>query len=380
MKNKRMRILYLSRRFYPDLHGGLETDGYELVKTWRSLGHEVTVITENYREENIEEDEPIAGVRCIRISNPDRGRFWRIARGIRLGRWVWANWRYGRKTDITICIHPECVIGRKIAFPGRKTVFYCAGVFCPEPLSIQRVVDRWAWGCADRIALAGELNRQSVLAEGKMNANKLCVVGHGVDFCRFSTAVPAEVMVDLKRRGFFRVIYLGRLHEEKGVDLAIRAVFAMKNRDRVRLVLVGDGPMAAKLHGLVSELKMEEQVLFAGRTDSPERYLAGSDVLVLPSRVETHANVLMEAMAAGLACVSWRTDYPRVPVCGSEMILDGRTGFCVAGFDVVQMAGCLDRLVEDEVLRMNLGRNGQEHCRKTYSWPSMAESLIRAGL
>jgi glycosyltransferase involved in cell wall biosynthesis len=219
-----------------------------------------------------------------------------------------------------------------------------------------------------------------VLAQGKMRMEKLRVIGHGVDFDRFSTATPAGNMTELKDRGLFRVVYLGRLHREKGVDLAVRAIKAMKNGSRARLVLVGDGPMASELRALVTELKMDDQVIFIGRTGRPEQYLAGADVLILPSRVETYANVLMEAMAAGVPCVSWRSDYPRVPVCGSEIILDGQTGFCAEGFNVEHMAQCLDRLAGDEPLRVRLGRNGRDHCRKTYSWPFMAEGLIRAGL
>lgn len=94
------------------------------------------------------------------------------------------------------------------------------------------------------------------------------------------------------------VIYVGRLAAEKNLQLAVRAFRAVQGtRPEARLVLVGDGPLAARLR------EAHPDFVFCGMrtgTDLAAHYASG-DLFLFPSLTETFGNVLLEALASGLA-------------------------------------------------------------------------------
>mgnify|MGYP000037444926 FL=1 len=100
-----------------------------------------------------------------------------------------------------------------------------------------------------------------------------------------------------------------------------------------RLVLLGDGPDRGRLEGLASELGIAENVHFAGFEPNPYAWMARAAALVLSSRCEGFANVLVEALACGANVVS--TDCPSGP---REILEGGRWGRLVPVGDAAAMA------------------------------------------
>jgi glycosyltransferase involved in cell wall biosynthesis len=98
------------------------------------------------------------------------------------------------------------------------------------------------------------------------------------------------------------VIHVGRMAPEKNYELLFRAYAAMKAaQPRLRFVLVGDGPQRARLQ------KDLPDGLFTGFISREElaRHYASADIYIHASLTETFGNVLTEAMASGLAVVSF---------------------------------------------------------------------------
>lgn len=98
------------------------------------------------------------------------------------------------------------------------------------------------------------------------------------------------------------VIYVGRLAAEKNIELAVQAYQQMQSEDaRLRFILVGDGPQAAKLKELHPEF------VFAGTQtgESLARHYASADIFLFPSKTDTFGNVVLEAMASALAVVAF---------------------------------------------------------------------------
>jgi glycosyltransferase involved in cell wall biosynthesis len=133
------------------------------------------------------------------------------------------------------------------------------------------------------------------------------------------------------------VLYVGRLAAEKNLPLLVRAFRAVQaRRPASRLVFVGDGPAREELRELAPD------AIFAGvrRGDELSRHYASADLFVFPSRSETFGNVVLEAMASGLATVAF--DYG----AAREHLVDGRHGAAVAFADD---AGFIDATVRSAV-------------------------------
>jgi len=95
----------------------------------------------------------------------------------------------------------------------------------------------------------------------------------------------------------------GHLAPRKGFDLLLRA-FAAADLPDARVVIAGGGDYLAELRALAAELQVSERVHFLGHRDDGPDVIAGCDMFVLGSRNEGMANVMLEAMAAGVPVVA----------------------------------------------------------------------------
>lgn len=170
---------------------------------------------------------------------------------------------------------------------------------------------------ADLTLVPTETLRKELAA---MGFERLSVVGRGVDTQRFDPALRSPMV--RSRWGVAVddpvVLYVGRLAAEKNLDLLIRAYQAMKQRRKsLRLVVIGEGPMADDL-----ATQCPDALLLGvqGGLELAQSY-ASADIFLFPSRTETYGNVTAEALASGLAVVAF--DY----AAARELIINGHNGW-----------------------------------------------------
>jgi len=183
-----------------------------------------------------------------------------------------------------------------------------------------------------------------------------------------ANGVPATTMVDRahRRTGPVRVVYVGRLAPEKGVDVVVRAIGELVRLGRpVEMTVAGEGPQQPDLERLAEGLP----VRFAGFVDDVGTFLDEADVLCLPSLSEALPFALLEGMMSGLACVT--------TAAGGMPEALGDTGVIVPVNDVGSLARALDELVRSPDRRMALGRAAHDRVRANYSLRSMVESTTR---
>ena len=149
---------------------------------------------------------------------------------------------------------------------------------------------------------------------------------------------------------------MGRLDPQKGFDLLIRAVAqcdAIGPHDR--LVILGEGSERARLEQLIADLGLRGRVELRGVVNDPGTVLRDADVFVLSSRYEGFPNALLEAMANGVAVVSY--DCPHGP---ADIIEHERTGLLVPNGDVPALAHTIARVLNNESLRKAIAASAQE--------------------
>ena len=181
---------------------------------------------------------------------------------------------------------------------------------------------------------------------------RLRVVGRGVDSATFS---PAKRSAELRAKwgaddGTPVALCVSRFAPEKNFPLVLDAYRAMRAvRPDLRLVLVGDGPMA-------EELRAEQiGVVVAGRlvNGALSAHYASADIFLFPSTTETFGNVTMEAMASGLAVVAY--DY----AAARQYIVHGRSGLLAKVDDRVGFLEHAAALARDLPRARALGRNAR---------------------
>ena len=184
------------------------------------------------------------------------------------------------------------------------------------------------------------------------------VVPNGVPEPEDRKAVPAQP-------GRLVVGAVGRLHEQKGFDVLLRAVTGLPE---VQVVIIGEGPERPALQQLIAELHLGDRVSLLGWSDHASGYMRSFDVLAMPSRYEGMPLVLLEAMLAGVPVVA-------TPVGGiPDTVRHDESGLLVPVDDVAALTTALGRLLSDGALRRRLAAAAEDEARRRHTVDAMARS------
>lgn len=141
---------------------------------------------------------------------------------------------------------------------------------------------------------------------------------------------------------------VGRLEEQKGHDVTIRAMAELKGRGvDSHLIIAGSGGLESELVRLRDELGLQEDVTFLGYRTDISRLMTVSDGFILASRWEGLPNVVMEACAVGLPVLA--ADVGGV----TEIIEDGVSGVVVRPDDSQTLSLAMGRLMSLERSRLD---------------------------
>ena len=170
------------------------------------------------------------------------------------------------------------------------------------------------------------------------------------------------------------ILSVGNLIPRKGYDQLIRAFPKILNdvHDAV-LIIVGDGPQKKELALLVSDLKLEDKVIFTGRIpiDKLCLYYSAADIFVLPSMHEGHAMVLLEGMASGLPVVASR-------VAGNlETVVHNQNGYLVQPNDINQLAEAVTKILSDERLIHSFGSQSFRMYKSKFSQEQQIHKIVQ---
>ncbi len=188
------------------------------------------------------------------------------------------------------------------------------------------------------------------------------VIRNGIDISEFKPHFETQDTL--------RVLCVSRLIERKGIRFLIEAIGMLK-KDRVELILVGEGNCEGELKELAKDLEVSDRVVFKGYVghDRISDIYKESDLFVLPSLNEGMSNALLEAMASGLPVIVTDTG-------GTTELLDGN-GVLVPMGDSGAIAEAVCGFVDDLETRQRMGGASRKIAERM-GWGAVGEEYIKS--
>lgn len=198
---------------------------------------------------------------------------------------------------------------------------------------LRKITYKWATGIIAQTSLAKE-----IIEKQTKNFN-IQIIPNPVREIRTYNIINKEKII----------LCVGRLVNEKGQKYLLEA-FAKLNHKDWKLVLLGDGPLLNDLKKLARKLDLMEQLILPGAVTNVDEWLAKSSIFAFPSISEGFPNALLEAMTAGLPCISFDCDAgPR------DIIKNGINGILIELYNIDSFSEKLELLINNIELRTSLG-------------------------
>jgi sugar transferase (PEP-CTERM/EpsH1 system associated) len=208
--------------------------------------------------------------------------------------------------------------------------------------------------------------------------HKIRQIYNGVDTQRFHPATHGRERLPLQGfAGLESVVIgtVGRLQPVKDqLNLVDAFVYLVEHkpelRSKVRLVIVGDGPLREQITARLKAAAITDLVWLPGSRDDVPTLLRCFDIFVLPSLAEGISNTLLEAMACGLPVIATDVGGNR------ELVRAGETGLLVPPANPVAMAEALGTYVYSQSKRCIHGQVGRRRVETCFSLEQMVQNYI----
>lgn len=368
-----MRLSLVTETYPPEVNGVAMTL-QQLAEGMVSRGHEVEIIRPGQgREDTIREADGIEHVTVRGIPLP---RYNGLKMGLPAAGLMMRRWK--QKPPTVVHVATEGMLGFSALWATHRMKLPVTSAFHTNfheyfdhyGLSVFRKALvwylRWFHNVCCSTMVPSVMLRDQLAGYG---FERLTLLGRGVDTEQFDASRRSEELRASWGVGpdDLVLLYVGRVAEEKNLPLVIEAYERVKSEvASCKLVVVGDGPLREQLE------KTHPEVVFAGtrRGEDLGRHYASGDVFVFGSTTETYGNVIPEAMASGLAVVSF--DY----AAGQALIRDGENGRLAAfddreAFKNVLVDLCRDREAVDRC------RRAARETTQELSWARVHECFER---
>jgi len=234
--------------------------------------------------------------------------------------------------------------------------------------------ERYVAGFTDHFISVANAMTSQYLAAGIGRESQFTTIWSGFDLQPF---VEARADPGLRAKlglsaNDFVIAKLARLTELKGHDDLFRAAKELvSSLPRLKVLLIGDGPLRPTLQAAAAKLGLQDHVVFAGLV-APEKVpgvLAVADVLVHLSLREGLPRALPQALAAGKPVISYNCDG------APEVCIEGETGFLVQPGDTATFCERVQQLALTPALCRRFGEQGRELVQSRFDVDQMVDAI-----
>ncbi len=384
-----MNILIISQVF-PPKRGGVQTAAYNTAKFLGKLGHKVVVITSKWANERRKFHE-MDGFLVYRFKsyNPPELKGITQVSSLRFNpKMLLKLPKIIRKHKIQL-IHAQ---GRLFPISWLTTIMNKFVLKRPMFVNVQGRLELGISGIIENVfdkivtkhVYQKYLNKIICVSESlkerllklDIKENKLTVIPNGVDTSEFQNLPHANFFNNYLdgKKDYKKVIFVGRLDAQKGVEYLIRAIpYVIKNYQKVHFFILGNGNLEFMLKNLAAELDILKNITFLDMIpleNMPEFY-SSADIFCLPSIHEGFPLSIAEALSIGLVIVASATE--GIP----EAITENINGYLASPRNISQLSQKLIKALtlNAEKIKVIQGNN-IKLARSKYSWENIVKDII----
>lgn len=259
--------------------------------------------------------------------------------------------------------HELVYISKKIA-SNVPTVFTCHGYATSFPFLDYRIsayINK-RWG--ERVITVSNYDRENLIKAG-LPKEKITLIHNGIPETLEKRELPIKI------EGFI-IGTVARLTRSKGINYLLEAFSYLYDRYKdLNLVIIGDGEERENLERLARKLNIKDRTFFLGVLPNARFYFRNFHIFVLPSLFEFLSVAILEAISQSIPVIA--TNIGGTP----EIIEDGKTGLLVPSRDSLALAQAIEKLINNQELRISLGEWGYRRYKEEFTLENMCMKTKR---
>ena len=380
----KMKILHVVPSFAPCFaHGGVVNASYQIAKKQVENGHDVTVYTTDSCNERLKfennYDMDVEGIKVFYFKNVSNAFKNKLTIDTPI-----SSINHLRKTVadfdiIHIHEHRHSLAIATHRYAKRNNVPYVLqahGSVLPffQKEKLKEIFDK-LWGFdilhdASKVFALTEVEKGQYLKMG-VSDDRIEIVPLGINLDEFSS---------LPDKGNFKskhgidgndklILFLGRIHEIKGLDLLIKSFNRIPN-ENVKLAIVGgDYGFKEELEKLINEYDLNDKIIFPGVLTGKNKLeaLVDCDIFVMPSRYESFTTSGLEAMACSKPLILTKNNHIQTWVKDNVGL--------ICEFDEKDLSKCMETLLNNDELCKKFGKSGRDLIENKYDWNKVSKHI-----
>lgn len=283
-----LRLLWVSTELRT---GGAERCLTRLAVDWLAQGYESEVVSlaplPSERRELVE----LLAAHSIPIHSLEARKFWQ---------WPSVTSKLARHIDrfkpdaiVSFLFHANLATSKALRKSAHRAP-WLANLRVSDPRRWRLWLEKRAYRTANQVICVSQDVAQGYRESG-IESSKLLVIPNGVDL----PTIDAQSANQKREAIEADLAIVGRLHAQKGIDGLLHSwKQAPESTRRLKLAIVGEGPEREPLQRLAESLGLASQIQWVSWQSQPWSYLRNVPIVLVPSRFEGMANVMLEAMAA----------------------------------------------------------------------------------